>query len=33
MRIPVDDMVDLVDVEKDEVGNPYRVQEDVVDEN
>lgn len=33
MRIPVDDMVDLVDVEKDEVpGNPYRVQEDVVDE-
>ncbi len=31
MRIPVDDMVDLVDVEKDEVpGNPYRVQEDVV---
>ena len=33
MRIPVDDMVDLVDVEKDEVpGNPYRVQEDVEDE-
>lgn len=31
MRIPVDDMVDLVDVEKDEVpGNPYRVQEYVV---
>ena len=27
LRIPVDDMVDLVDVEKDEVpGNPYRVQ-------
>ena len=34
MRIPVDDMVDLVDVEKDEVlGNPYRVQEDVEVEN
>lgn len=32
-RIPVDDMVDLVDVEKDEVpGNPYRVQEDVLSE-
>ncbi len=31
-RIPVDDMVDLADVEKDEVpGNSYRVQEDVVD--
>lgn len=30
-RIPVDDMVDLTDVEKDAVpGNPYRVQEDVV---
>lgn len=30
-RIPVDDIVDLVDVEKDAVpGNPYRVQEDVV---
>lgn len=30
-RIPVDDMVDLADVEKDEVpGNPYRVQEEVV---
>ena len=30
-RIPVDDMVDLADVEKDAVpGNPYRVQEDVV---
>ncbi|MBQ7358811.1 MAG: relaxase/mobilization nuclease domain-containing protein [Lachnospiraceae bacterium] len=29
--IPVDDMVDLADVEKDAVpGNPYRVQEDVV---
>lgn len=28
MRIPIDDMVDLADVEKDEVpGNPYRVQE------
>lgn len=34
MRIPVDDMVDLVDVGKDEVpGNPYRVQEDVEVEN
>lgn len=34
MRIPVDDMVDLVDVEKDEVpGNPYRVQEVVEVEN
>lgn len=34
MRIPVDDTVDLVDVEKDEVpGNPYRVQEDVEVEN
>ncbi len=30
-RIPVDDMVDLADVEKDAVpGNPYRVREDVV---
>ena len=34
MRIPVDDMVDLVDVEKDEVpGNPYRVQKVVEVEN
>ncbi len=34
MRIPVDDMVDLVDVEKDEVpGNPYRVPEVVEVEN
>ena len=30
-RIPVDDMVDLADIEKDAVpGKPYRVQEDVV---
>ena len=30
-RIPVDDMVDLADVEKDAVpGNPYRVKEDVM---
>ena len=34
MRIPIDDMVDLVDVEKDEVpGNPYRVQKVVEVEN
>lgn len=34
MRIPVDDMVDLVDVEKDEVpGNPYRVRKVVEVEN
>ena len=34
MRIPVDDMVDLVDVEKDEVpGKPYRVPEVVEAEN
>ena len=34
LRIPVDDMVDLVDVEKDEVpGNPYRVQKVVEVEN
>lgn len=33
MRIPVGDMEDMADVEKDEVPeNPYRVQEDVVDE-
>lgn len=34
LRIPVDDMVDLVDVEKDKVpGNPYRVQKVVEVEN
>ena len=34
LRIPVDDMVDLVDVEKDEVpGNPYKVQKVVEVEN
>ncbi|MGN0383121.1 MAG: hypothetical protein ACI4DS_02540, partial [Eubacterium sp.] len=34
MRIPVDDMVDLADVEKDEVpGNPYKVQKIVEVEN
>ena len=33
-RIPVGDMVDMEEVEKDEVpGNPYRVQEDVEVEN
>lgn len=33
-KIPVDDMVDLAEVEQDEVpGNPYRVQEDVQVEN
>ena len=33
-RIPVGDMVDMAEVEKDEVpGNPYRVQEDVEVEN